>query len=259
MAQRLDKKASCSCLYSFSDPVNVAVIGASGGLGTALISEILRGVSGAKLHAFSRRRLTDMPEFVRSSEIELENEVSISNAAKQARQHLGSLSGVFVATGLLHDGQTIQPEKSWRSLDTYSLEQVFRINAIGPALVAKHFLPLLKHDDKSVFACLSARVGSIEDNRLGGWYAYRASKAALNMIIKTLSIELARSNPNAVCIGLHPGTVDTVLSKPFQGNVQANKLFSPEKSAKALLSVIDELTPEDSGKNFAWDGAVIPS
>jgi NAD(P)-dependent dehydrogenase (short-subunit alcohol dehydrogenase family) len=116
----------------------------------------------------------------------------------------------------------------------------------------------MKRDSKSVFACLSARVGSIEHNQLGGWYGYRASKAALNMMIKTLSIELARSNPRSVCVGLHPGTVDTRLSKPFQGNVGSEKLFAPKKSALALLSVVDNLTPTDTGKIFAWDGEVIP-
>jgi len=143
-------------------------------------------------------------------------------------------------------------------LDAYALEKVLRINTVGPSLVAKHFLPLLQKDSKSVFACLSARVGSIEDNRLGGWYAYRASKAALNMILKTLSIELARSNPNAICVGLHPGTVDTALSMPFQGNVKPDKLFTPGKSASALLSVVNRLRQTDTGKCFAWNGEVIP-
>ena len=258
MAQMTKTTEISSFLDSFDDPVNVAVIGASGGIGTALMSEISRGVPGSKVHAFARRRLPDMPDAVTSSEIELENESSITDAARRAEQHMGALSTVFVATGLLHDGQAIQPEKSWRAINSYSLEQAFRINTIGPALIAKHFLPLMRHDGKSVFACLSARVGSIEDNRLGGWYAYRASKAALNMIIKTLSIELSRSNPNVICVGLHPGTVDTALSKPFQGNIRPEKLFTPEKAAKALLSVVDNLTPADSGKIFACDGAVIP-
>lgn len=258
MAQTIDKPDCSTSLYSFDDPLNVAVIGASGGIGAALTSEIGRLVPDAKVHAFSRRRLTGNPDSVTSSTIDLEDERSVADAARQAGRHMGKLSAVFVATGLLHDGEAVQPEKSWRAFDSHSLEQAFRINTIGPALVAKHFLPLLKRDGKSVFACLSARVGSIEDNRLGGWYAYRASKAALNMIIKSLSIELARSNRHAICVGLHPGTVDTNLSKPFQGNVLPEKIFTPEKAAKALLSVVDDLTPADSGKLFAWDGAVIP-
>ena len=165
---------------------------------------------------------------------------------------------VIVATGILHDGPDLRPEKTWRSLDASALERVYRINTIGPALIAKHLLPSLAPDRKSVFAALSARVGSISDNRLGGWHAYRASKAALNMLIKTFAIELARRNPKALCVGLHPGTVDTKLSRPFQSNVPKPKLFDVDFVASRLLSVLDRLTPEDSGKLFAWDGQRIP-
>jgi NAD(P)-dependent dehydrogenase (short-subunit alcohol dehydrogenase family) len=133
-------------------------------------------------------------------------------------------------------------------------ETSFLINTIGPAMCAKYFLPLLRRDEKAVFAALSARVGSISDNRMGGWYAYRASKAALNMILKTLSIEYGRRFKQAVIAGLHPGTVDTNLSKPFQSNVQPGKLFTPELAAKQLVDVIDGLTPEDSGYLFDWAG-----
>lgn len=258
VAQIIEKQARSACLSSLDEPLNVAVIGASGGIGLALTEMISREMPGSFLHAFARRRLTDVPDTVKAWEIELENESSIAAAASRVRRYKAPLSAIFVTTGLLHDGKTVQPEKSWRALDAYSLEQAFRINTIGPALVAKHFLPLLRRNGKSVFACLSARVGSMEDNRLGGWYAYRASKAALNMIIKNLSIELSRSNPNAICVGLHPGTVDTDLSKPFQGNVRPEKLFTPERASEALLSVVDDLTPSDSGKIFAWDGTVIP-
>ena len=137
------------------------------------------------------------------------------------------------------------------------MARAYQINAIGPALVAKHFLPLLATDRKAVFAALSARVGSIGNNRLGGWYAYRASKAALNMILKTLSIELARRNPSAICVGLHPGTVDTRLSGPFQRGVPGDKLFSPHRSAPCLLKVINALSPGQSGRVLAWDGKPI--
>ena len=119
-------------------------------------------------------------------------------------------------------------------------------------------LPLLPRDRKAVFAALSARVGSIADNQVGGWHSYRASKAALNMIIRTLAIELARRNPSAVCVGLHPGTVDTGLSAPFQRGVPADRLFSAERAADQLLTVIDNLTPQSSGGLFAWDGSAIP-
>lgn len=245
-------------LGSFRKPLNVAVIGASGGIGSALIKRLMIDEPEANIYAFSRRKLFFQQKSIKSFEFDLENEELIAEAAHLCKKNLEELSATLVLTGFLHDDPKVKPEKSWRSLNAYALEKNFRINTIGPALVAKHFLPLLKRDSKSVFACLSARVGSIQDNNLGGWYAYRASKAALNMVIKTLSIELARINPKAVCVGLHPGTVDTALSKPFQTYIKPGTLFSPEKSATALLSVIDGLNQADTGKTFAWDGKVIP-
>ena len=137
------------------------------------------------------------------------------------------------------------------------MARLFAVNTIGPALIAKHALPLLPKTGKSVFAALSARVGSISDNGLGGWHSYRASKAALNMLLKNFAIELKFKRKEAVCIGLHPGTVDTGLSQPFQKNVADGKLFTPAYSAARLLSVIDGAAPADSGKCFAWDGAEV--
>ena len=134
----------------------------------------------------------------------------------------------------------------------------YRINAVGPALVAKHFIPLLARDRRAVFTALSARVGSIGDNRLGGWHSYRASKAALNMLLRNLAVELGRTHPQAVVAGLHPGTVDTGLSAPFQKGVKPEKLFTADHSAERLLAVVDGLTPADSGGVFAWDAARIP-
>jgi NAD(P)-dependent dehydrogenase (short-subunit alcohol dehydrogenase family) len=191
--------------------------------------------------------------------IDLADEHSIATAATELGGTVDDVHLVIVATGILHNDDGLRPEKTWRSLDARSFETAFRVNTIGPALVAKHFLPMLAKDRKSVFAALSARVGSIDDNRLGGWHAYRASKAALNMLIKTLSIELAARNATALCVGLHPGTVDTDLSKPFQTNVPAEKLFTPGRSASALLNVIDGLDAKDSGGVFAWDGTRIPA
>ena len=149
-------------------------------------------------------------------------------------------------------------DMSWKMLEATAMARVFRVNSIGPALVAKYFLPLLRKNGKSVFAALSARVGSIEDNRLGGWYAYRASKAALNMTIKSLSVELARSRPDAVCVALHPGTVNSDLSKPFQGAVGANVLTAPSDCARNLIRAIDDLSAAESGGFFAYDGSPIP-
>lgn len=191
--------------------------------------------------------------------IDLEDEASIASAAAELGHAVDAISLVVVATGILHNDGGLRPEKTWRALDPRAFETAFRINTVGPGLIAKHFLPLLTKDRKSVFAALSARVGSIDDNRLGGWHAYRASKAALNMLIKTLAIELAARNPNALCVGLHPGTVDTDLSKPFQANVPTEKLFAPAHSAAALLKVIDGLDAKDSGGVFAWDGTRIPA
>jgi NAD(P)-dependent dehydrogenase (short-subunit alcohol dehydrogenase family) len=152
----------------------------------------------------------------------------------------------------------MQPEKTCRAIQAAALAKAFAVNAIGPALVAKHTLPLLARDRKVVFAALSARVGSIADNRLGGWHGYRASKAALNMLVRNFAIELATRNRQAVCVALHPGTVDTGLSGPFQAGVAPEKLFAPGQSASALLAVLDAATPERSGTLIAWDGQTIP-
>ena len=185
--------------------------------------------------------------------IDLCDEATIEAAA----QDLGQVDLVLIATGLLHD-YDMKPEKTWRSLEPAKMMRAFEINTIGPALVAKHVLPLFARDRRAVFAALSARVGSIGDNRLGGWYSYRASKAALNLIIRTLSIELAVRHPLAICVGLHPGTVDTALSKPFQAGVPSDKLTGPAIAAAQLINVISRLTPQDSGKFFDWQGKVVP-
>ena len=245
-------------LNSFGTGLGIAVIGASGGIGGALADEIERCAAVTKVFRLSRSR--PRVEAVEGTwyHLDLEVEDSIADAAAQLKRTAGELHLVIVASGILHQGDDIQPEKTWRALSGPAMETAFRLNATGPALVAKHFLPLLAKGRKSAFAALSARVGSIEDNRLGGWYAYRASKAALNMLIKTFSVELARRNPEALCVGLHPGTVDTALSKPFQANVPEAKLFTPAFSARRLLSVIDGLGPDHSGRIFAWDGSPIP-
>lgn len=164
---------------------------------------------------------------------------------------------VIVATGVLNAGAS-GPEKALRDLDPQWLAQTYAVNAIGPMLVAKHFLPIMPKSGRSVFAALSARVGSISDNRLGGWHGYRASKPALNMLVRTLAIEERRRNDRAIVIALHPGTVDTAFSRPFQGNVQTGKLFDTERAALQLLDVIEELKPADSGKLFDYEGAEIP-
>ena len=245
-------------LPSFGSGLKAVVVGASGGIGGAFVELLAREPGIDRILALSRSEPQTSDPTIRHAVLDLESEASIRQSAEEASELDEAWHLVIVATGLLHGGAEVQPEKTWRSLDGAALAAAFRINAIGPALVAKHFLPLLAKGRKSVFAALSARVGSIEDNRLGGWHAYRASKAALNMTIRTLSVELTRRNPDAICVGLHPGTVDTALSRPFQSGVPSGQLFAPAQAAGHLLAVLDGLSPADSGGLYAWDGERIP-
>ncbi len=240
-------------LPSFRAPLNAVVIGASGGIGSAFAALLgtCDDVGGLLLCARSNR----VPGAIH---VDLADEPSIAMAAETARSRLGEIDLVIIATGMLHEGESVRPEKSLRALSAASLERSFAVNAIGPALVAKHFLPLLPRDRKAVFAALSARVGSIADNQVGGWYAYRAAKAALNQLVRTAAIELARKHPLAVCVTLHPGTVDTALSRPFQGGVRPEQLQSPAMAARHLLTVVDGLDATGTGRLYAWDGSVIP-
>ena len=245
-----------SVLNSFPEALNVAVIGASGGIGSEFVRQLVDDERVARVHALSRNPVRHPAGKVVSDRIDICDEDSV-NAAAEAVTATGSLDLVIVASGILHRDDEIQPEKSLRDIDPVSMMNTIRVNAIGPALVAKAFLPRMHPDTRSVFAALSARVGSIGDNRLGGWISYRSSKAALNMILKTLSIEHARRFPESLVVGLHPGTVDTQLSAPFQRRVPEGQLFTPSRSVQYMLSVIDRLTPADTGGFFAWDGSAI--
>lgn len=248
--------AIMTTLKSFGPAAHVAVIGASGGIGGAFCDALASSDAVAVLHALSREPRSDSAAKTIASSIDIEDEASVEAAAARTSAEQ-PLDLVIVATGILHR-DTLQPEKSMAQIDSDHLLEVYRLNTVGPALVAKHFLPRLARDRKSVFAALSARVGSIGDNRLGGWISYRASKSALNMVLKTLSVEHARRSPNSIIAALHPGTVDTGLSRPFSSRVPEHKLFRPDDAAGKLLGVIDGLDPEDSGGFFAWDGSPIP-
>jgi len=234
----------------------VAIIGSSGAIGNA-VAEILLDDDGVEaIYRFSRNDSNENSDRVKNLYIDIEDEESIKDCIKNLSKDI-KFDLVFVATGILHNDNDIFPEKSIRDISQSKLEKVLLVNTIGPALVGKYFIPYLRKDSKSIFAFLSARVGSISDNKLGGWYSYRASKTALNQIIKNFSIEVRRSNPNAIFIGLQPGTVKSFLSKPFEKNVRPGNLFTPEYSATKMLEVIDNLSLEDTGKVYAWDGEEI--
>lgn len=217
------------------------VIGASGGIGAALCDTL--EARGALVTRLSRGS---------SPPLDLLSDASIEAAAATVAAD-APFDLILVASGILH-GDGLAPEKALRQLDGPALDQIFRVNAIGPALVARHFVPLLRPTGRAIFAALSARVGSIGDNRLGGWFGYRASKAALNQIVKTLAIELARTRPDTIAVTLHPGTVDTALSAPFQRGLAEGQLLAPAASAGHLLDTLDRLSAADSGGCFDWKG-----
>lgn len=228
------------------------VVGASGGLGSAFVEELVADPRYAHVILWSRSAAVATGEKIVAQSIDLRDEATIEAAAKS----IGEVDLAIIATGLLHDGD-LKPEKSWRSLKPSAMIRVFEINTVGPALIAKHVLPHLPRDRRAVFAVLSARVGSISDNRLGGWHSYRATKAALNQLIRCFSIELAGNRPQSICVGLHPGTVDTDLSKPYQAGVPDDKLFAADQAARNLLTVLDSMTPMQSGRVYDWAGVEI--
>ncbi len=233
---------------------NIVIIGASGAIGGAMV-EALSQDGANTLYAFSRSAKEFPQDNVISGHLDFDDEDTIEKAAAIASEG-GAIDMVVVATGVLHEGG-ISPEKSIKTLSQDNMHTLFQVNTVGPAMVMKYFLPVMPKNTPYIIASLSARVGSISDNALGGWYSYRAAKAALNMVIKTASIEATRRNDLSVIMGLHPGTVDSDLSKPFQSFVPEGKLFDAEFSAQKLLEVMARRSADDTGKLFAWDGQEI--
>lgn len=241
-------------LHAMDDMVQqrAVVFGATGGIGAALVAALAE--RGWRVAAGSRSGAV-LAGAEAAFTFDLKDEPSIAAASEALRADPPGL--VIVATGALTLAGGHGPEKSLRQLSPETLTEAFAINTIGPALIAKHVLPLLPRDRRSVFAVLGARVGSIGDNRLGGWHAYRASKAALAMLIRNFAIEMARTHPLSVITGVHPGTVDTPLSAPFQRGFAPGQLLTPRNSAAHMLRVIGGLGPADSGGVFDWRGARI--
>lgn len=246
--------------------MNGLIVGATQGIGFGFVRKLLSDESVTKLYATYRDRATATELFTLQEQhsdrlvcllLDITEEAQIAEAIKQIQAQVDRLDLVINCVGILHDA-TLSPEKSLRQIDGDRLLRYFQINSVGAILLAKHLLPLLSHRDHCIFATISAKVGSIGDNQIGGWYGYRASKTALNMLMKTASIEYRRKNPQAIVVVLHPGTTDTQLSRPFQRNVPPEKLFSVDRTVDQLLTILSKLTEADSGEFFAWDGSRLP-
>jgi NAD(P)-dependent dehydrogenase (short-subunit alcohol dehydrogenase family) len=241
--------------------MNVLIVGASQGIGLGFVRQLLGDDRVGQVYATYRSPEAELLAIAEAQlqcfQVDITDEAQIAGmmqaiAAKTPQLHL-----VINCVGTLHNEQ-FQPEKSLRQINLEQLTQYFQVNAAGSVILAKHLLPLLKHGDRAVFANISAKVGSLGDNALGGWYGYRASKSALNMLMRNVAIEYKRSCPRAIVALLHPGTTDTRLSKPFQRNVPPEKLFPVDRTARQLLQVIEKLQESDSGEFFSWDGSRIP-
>ena len=249
-----------------AEELTALVVGASQGIGLGFVRALLRDPRARRIFATCRQPDT-AAELLALREahgarlvclrLDVTEEALIAEALRTIRDDVKTLDLVLYCAGVLHEGE-LKPEKSLSQLTSENLLRSFAVNSVGAALVAKHLKPLLKRDSTSVFASISAKVGSIGDNQLGGWYGYRASKAALNMLVKTIAIEYSRSCPSTVVVALHPGTTDTRLSKPFQNNVPEQQLFAVERTVELLLGVMAGLDAKDSGGFFSWNGSRLP-
>ena len=236
---------------------HIAIFGASGALGRAFCQQYASQFPQATIRAITRQPFAFEYANIINHVVDYDDETDLHQLVDVITQH-APLDCVIVTLGILHDlARAMHPEKSLRQLNVDHLHHVFHVNTVLPLLIAKHVLPTFSRHHRAVFAVLSARVGSISDNRLGGWYSYRSAKAALNMAIKTLSIEMNRTHPHAIVVGLHPGTVDSNLSEPFQKNVPHGQLFPPDYATACLINVLAQRQPIDSGKIWAWDGQEI--
>jgi NAD(P)-dependent dehydrogenase (short-subunit alcohol dehydrogenase family) len=251
---------------SENSPAIALILGATQGIGLGFVQHLLQQPHVSTIFATYRTAeaagellalQTTNPGRLICSALDITDESQIADLIQAIQAKTKKLHWVINCVGVLHDG-TLQPEKSLSQINPERLMQYFQVNSIGAVLLAKHLVPLLKHNDRSIFATISAKVGSIGDNQMGGWYGYRASKAALNMLMKTAAIEYGRKSPNTIIALLHPGTTDTRLSQPFQRNVPPEKLFSTERAAAQLWTVLNQLEPDASGQFFSWDGAVLP-
>lgn len=246
--------------------INALIVGATQGIGLGFVRSLLADDRVEKLFCTYRDQATasellslqsDQPERVVCLKLDVTEESDITAAAERIQQTAGELHLALYCVGVLHEGE-LSPEKSLRDLNAPDLLYSFHVNSIGAALVAKHLAGLFDRRTPSLFAAISAKVGSIGDNGLGGWYGYRASKAALNMFMKTTAIEYKRRCPSTIVVSLHPGTTDTRLSKPFQGNVPEEQLFSVERTVGLLTDVMSRLKLEDSGEFYSWNGSRLP-
>jgi len=248
---------------------SVALIqGASRGLGLGFCDKLLASGRFSRVYATGRHAgesqgLAEMQQRYGDALVPVPMDISSEDDIRVAAERIGGqdsrLDLLMNVSGVLHDADRgMRPEKRLEDIDLAQLEHSFRVNAFGSILMAKHFHRFLSHEDKAVFASLSARVGSIEDNGLGGWYSYRAAKAAQNQFSRTAAIELGRRAKHVIVLSLHPGTTDTGLSEPFQERVPEGQLFSVDFVTDQLLGIIDNANTNDSGRFFAWDGQPIP-
>lgn len=245
-------------------PVEVLLTGATGGIGAACLRALLAHPGVSRVHAWSRGACAALAGLqarhgarLQPCDVELADAAALEAAASALHAGGARLQLVLNAAGVLH-GAGLAPERALAQVTPEALAHVFAINAFAPILLARAVQPCVPRDAPAVFASLSARVGSIGDNALGGWYAYRASKAAHNQLLRTLAIEWRRTRPRACVLMLHPGTVDTRLSKPFQARVPASRLFDADTAARQLLALIARATPEATGRFLAWDGREVP-